>query len=199
MKVDIPYPFTFGSKTLPGGTYTFSFAEDQYMLFVQSSTGQRMTELVMTRISGPGEFLRNGSIVFDRTDGGRTISEIWIPGSDGLLLHATPKSDSREVLLASYLNQNSAVSGEEAYNLTCGKCHGPRGAGNPRADEFFKIAIPRLNSDMVQAKTDAELKLLINKGSTTMPPVEVDEEGFRHRLPPQDVDAVIAYVRTFKE
>jgi hypothetical protein len=32
-----------------------------------------------------------------------------------------------------------------------------------------------------------------------MPPVEIDESGFRHRLPPQDVDAVIAYVRTLKQ
>jgi hypothetical protein len=51
----------------------------------------------------------------------------------------------------------------------------------------------------VQGKSDAELKELITKGSGAMPPVEIDESGFRHRLPAQDVDAVIAYVRTLKK
>jgi hypothetical protein len=51
----------------------------------------------------------------------------------------------------------------------------------------------------VQSKSDAELKEIINKGGSAMPPVEIDESGFRHRLPPQDVDAVIAFVRTLKQ
>jgi hypothetical protein len=43
------------------------------------------------------------------------------------------------------------------------------------------------------------LREQISQGSRLMPPVEIDESGFRHRLPPQDVDAVIAYVRTLKQ
>jgi len=55
-----------------------------------------------------------------------------------------------------------------------------------------------LTSPEVQGKSDAELKEIISKGTQTMPPVEVEESGFRHRLPPQDVDAVVAYLRTLK-
>jgi hypothetical protein len=50
----------------------------------------------------------------------------------------------------------------------------------------------------VQGKSDADLKEVITKGSRKMDPVEIDESGFRHRLPPQSGDAVVAYLRTFK-
>jgi mono/diheme cytochrome c family protein len=86
-----------------------------------------------------------------------------------------------------------------AYDQTCFRCHGAGGKGDKNADKFFNTTIPRLNSAEVQSKSDAELKEIINKGGSAMPPVEIDESGFRHRLPPQDVDAVIAFVRTLKQ
>jgi mono/diheme cytochrome c family protein len=113
-------------------------------------------------------------------------------------LHTIPKNHTRDVLIASNLNQSGTLSGRAAYNLTCGRCHGPDGKGDERADKFFNVKIPRLSSAEVQGKSDAELKDLIIQGRRAMPPVEIDESGFRHRLPPQDVDAVIAYVRTLK-
>jgi mono/diheme cytochrome c family protein len=196
MQAEIPYEFTVGSKVLPAGTYTFSV--DNFGLGVQSATSGVFHAPIITRLGGPAEFLRDGSLVFDKTDGGRILSEIWIPGTDGILLHSTPKGHSRDVLLASNLDRTRSVSGREAYNLTCGRCHGPDGNGDARADKFFNITIPRLSSAEVQGKSDAELKEIITQGSRAMPPVEIDESGFRHRLPPQDVDAVIAYVRTLK-
>lgn len=100
--------------------------------------------------------------------------------------------------MVSRLNQTGTTSGKAAYNLTCGRCHGTDGQGDERADKFFQTTIPRLSSADVQGKSDAEFRELITQGSRVMPPVEIDEAGFRHRLPPQDVDAVIAYVRTLK-
>ena len=197
MRFEIPYEFTVGSKALPAGTYTFSV--EKFGLRVQSAASGSFIPPIITRLSGPAEFLRDGSLVFDRTDGGRILSEVWMPGTEGLLLHKSPKNHSRDVLVVSDLNQTGTVSGRVAYNLTCGRCHGPDGKGDERADKFFNILIPRLSSAKVQAKSDAELRELINQGSRTMPPVEIDESGFRHRLPPQDVDAVIAYVRTLKQ
>ena len=54
-------------------------------------------------------------------------------------------------------------------------------------------------SASVQGKSDVELRDIITKGSSAMPPVEVDESGFRHRLPAGSVDAVIAFMRTLKQ
>jgi mono/diheme cytochrome c family protein len=196
VRFEIPHEFMVGSKVLPAGKYTFSV--DNFGLAVKSDTSGTIRTSIITRLSGPAEFLRDGSVVFDKTESGRILSELWLPGGDGLLLHRTPANHQREVLIASALSQTGTVSGKAAYNLTCGRCHGPDGKGDERADKFFKTTIPRLNSAEVQSKSDAEFRELITQGSSVMPPVEIDEAGFRHRLPPQDVDAVIAYVRTLK-
>jgi mono/diheme cytochrome c family protein len=198
MRIDIPYEFTVGSKVLPAGTYTFSM--DNIGLRVESTTTSgAFHAVIITRLGGPTELFRDGSLVFDKTGGGHILSEVWIPGTDGILLHSNPKNYSREALLASNLSQTRSVSGKAAYNLTCGRCHGPDGKGNESADKFFNITIPRLSSAEVQGKSDAQLREIITQGTHVMPPVEIDESGFRHRLPPQDVDAVIAYVRTLKQ
>jgi len=195
--VGIPYAFTFASKVLPAGTYTFS--ETLYGLQVRSATGETYTARIISRLGGPTEFLRDGSLVFDKTGGGRILSEVWMPGTDGILLQSTPKTHSHEIFMfSSGLNQNPNASGRVAYEQTCSRCHGPTGKGDKGADKFFNVTIPRLSSAEVQSKSDAELREIITKGSREMPPVEIDESGFRHRLPPQSVDAVIAYVRTLK-
>ena len=197
VKAEIPHEFTFGSKVLPAGTYTFSVTN--FGLRAQSATGAVSSAPILTRISGPTGFLREGSLVFDKTGGGHILCEVWMPGTDGILLHNTPKNPSYDILLVYNLDQNRNVSGKVAYDRTCGRCHGPAGKGDENADKFFKMTIPRLRSPEVQGKSDAELREIITKGGSAMPPVEIDEFGFRHRLPPKDVDAVIAYVRTLKQ
>jgi mono/diheme cytochrome c family protein len=196
MQFEVPYEFAFGSQTLPAGTYTFSLEGEN--LAMRSQTGGPYRLPIVSRINGPAELLDEGSLVLDKAEAKRIVSEVWIPGVGGILVHSSPAGHTRDVLLASYLSQNRPVSGKVAYNLTCGRCHGPDGGGDAKADKFFKTAIPRLSSAAVQGKSDAQLKEVIAKGTSTMPPVEIDESGFRHRLPAQDVDAVIAYVRTLK-
>ena len=196
--VTVPYEFTFGLKLLPAGTYTFS--ETPWGLQAQPATGKPITVHILARLGGPTEFLRDGSLVFDKTGGSRILSEVWMPGTDGMLVHSNPKSYSREIFIFSpVLNQNPNLSGRVAYDRTCGKCHGPDGKGDERADKFFKIAIPRLSSAKVQSKSDEELREIITKGTRAMPTVEIDESGFRHGLAHESVDSVIAYVRTLKQ
>jgi mono/diheme cytochrome c family protein len=196
IRFEIPYEFALGSKVLPAGTYAFYV--DAVGLAVKSATGGPFHHIIISRINGPTEFLQDGSLVFEKIDGKRVLSEVWIPGTDGLLVHKTSKDYARDTLLGSALNQTGAVPGKVAYSLTCGRCHGVDGNGNVKADKFFNVTIPRLSSAEVQGKSDAELKEIVSHGTSVMPPVEIDESGFRHRLPPQDVDAVIAYVRTLK-
>ncbi|MGO8735912.1 MAG: c-type cytochrome [Terriglobia bacterium] len=195
-RTEIPYEFTLASKVLPAGTYTLTVTNLWFE--VKSATRVMFRAPIIARINGPSEFLRDGTLVFDKTGGGHILCEVWMPGTDGILLHSIPKNHIRDVLLITGLDQTRNVSGKAAYNLTCGRCHGPEGKGDQRADKFFNITIPRLSSAEVQSKSDAELREIITKGSRVMPPVEIDESGFRHRLPLQDVDAVIAYVRTLK-
>jgi len=199
VRVGIPYPFTVGTTTLPAGTYLINFSATTSMVAVQSPAGHQITQLIISRLSGPSEFLQEGSLVFEKTENSRILSEIWMPGTDGLLLHSVSKGNDRVVLSFSSLSETKPVSGKVAYSLTCARCHGADGKGNEKADKFFGKHIPRLNTPEIQSKQDAELKEIINSGSSSMPPVEVDESGFRHRLPAQDVNAVIAYLRTLKQ
>jgi cytochrome c553 len=197
MRFDVPYAFTFGAKVLPPGSYTFRTSG--IWLIAQSSSGGTFNGSILSRLTGPSELLRDGSLVFEKAENGRILSEVWMPGSDGLLVHSIAKGHDHDVLLVSGLSQTQAVSGKMAFTLTCARCHGADGKGEPEADKFFNTTIPRLNSATVQSKTDEELREQIHQGSSVMPPVEVDEAGFRHRLPPQDVNSVIAYLRTLKQ
>ncbi len=197
-QVEIPYEFTFASKVLPAGTYTFSVTEPM----LRSGIGHRQG--VSRRSSSLGSagrpnFFGTALLYSTKRVAATSSPKYGCPGRMEYLLHSIPKSHSRDVYITSGLNQTRNVSGKAAYNRTCGKCHGPDGKGDERADKFFNITIPRLSSAEVQGKSDAELREIITKGSSAMPPVEIDESGFRHRLPEQSVDAVIAYLRTLKQ
>jgi mono/diheme cytochrome c family protein len=184
MRFQVPYEFKFGSNVLPAGTYTFSV--DRGWLAVESANGAVIRQNIVTRLSGPAELIRSGYLIFDNAENGRILSEVWTPGTDGILVHPVPKGHGRLALSGADLDATRAYSGEAAYKLTCAKCHGEKGKGDASADKFFQLKIPRLNSDEVRAKSDAELTELITLGTKVMPPVEIDEAGFRHRLPPQD-------------
>ncbi len=88
-------------------------------------------------------------------------------------------------------------SGKEVYDKTCQECHGDTGQGNSLADKFYEVKIPRLNSDYVQQKSDAELKEIMTKGRRKMGPPRVGQM-MRHPSV-TEMDAVIAYIRTFKK
>ena len=199
MSFSVPYEFVVGSKVLPAGTYTFSTSRDLSSLKVESPAAGSAVENVITRISGPNDLYQGGYLIFDKAAKGLILSEVWISGTDGILLHTIPKGHERVGVSGTRLDMNRSYSGKTAYSLTCARCHGENGAGSPEADKFFGLKIPRLSSTEVQAMSDAQLKKQITQGDTLMPPVEVDESGFRHRLPPQDVDAVVAYLRTLKK
>lgn len=196
MRVNIPYEFSVGSKALPPGTYALTVNDREFG--IQSATNGATHLRIITQLGGPTEFFRDGALVFDTTGGGHILSEVWIPGADGILLHSSPGRHNHQVLFVSDLSETRVVPGKTAYNQACSRCHGVAGKGDTGADHFFKTKIPRLNSPEVQAKSDAQLKQIIMQGTSTMPPVEVDESGYRHRLPPQDVDTLVSYLRTLK-
>jgi mono/diheme cytochrome c family protein len=92
------------------------------------------------------------------------------------------------------------LPGKAVFEKTCKNCHGPEGKGNPTVDSFWKLKIPRLNSQYVQQKSDADLKKIITGGVRKMEPVRMDAPTAPHRvkLTPAQVDDVVVYVRTLK-
>jgi cytochrome c5 len=196
-RATIPFEFVVAGKTLPAGTYTFSLPAGFASLSVQPADGQAILATVITRLGGPSEF-RDLSFVFDTGDGGHVLSEVWLPGSEGVLVHSTPKGHSHEMVVGT-APAGSNLTGKAAFDRTCRRCHGPEGKGEPTADSFFKTKIPRLGEAYVQSKSDVELAEIISKGKNAMDPVRIEDSGFRHLLPSDSVQAVVTYLRTLKK
>src|SRR5579862_6361441 len=136
VRAQIPYQFTFGSKVLPAGSYTLTVTK--FGLQAESSSGEMYRATIITRLGGPSALLSGGSLVFDKSGAVRILSEVWMAGADGILLHSTPKNHAHEVVLLSEgLDEKGSLSGRAAYNQTCIRCHGSEGKGDKSADKFF--------------------------------------------------------------
>ncbi|HUA86261.1 MAG TPA: cytochrome c [Bryobacteraceae bacterium] len=84
-----------------------------------------------------------------------------------------------------------APEGKTVFDSRCQACHGPNGEGKAAIAKLFKVDLPQLGSAKVQSMTDAELKKVITVGTGKMRPVS--------GLSDQQVDDVIAFVRTLKQ
>lgn len=197
---NVPFEFTAGTKVLPAGSYKFTLSRGSggfFTVIVSSGTAGKIYLPVLTRLSQTWD--RDAKLVFDNVDNKHVLSEVWLPGEDGLMLQATSKEHSHQTVLVSVSAPSAKLPGNKIYEQTCQKCHGPKGQGNPAADKFFQVAIPRLASEAVMAKSDQELKDIITHGRRNMPPVRIGEATVQHLLQPEAVDAVVSFLRTFKQ
>lgn len=93
----------------------------------------------------------------------------------------------------------AAPQGKEVFEKVCKECHGDRGSGNPTADKFYKVQIPRLDSAQVQSMSDEDLKSVITNGRRKMMPPLVGTPYMQHKVKPELLNDVVAYVRTLKK
>lgn len=76
------------------------------------------------------------------------------------------------------------------YKAKCAMCHGPDGAAKtPMAS---KLAVRAFSDPAVQKLTDDEMLQAISKGKNKMP-------GYAGKITPEEMKALVAYVRTFKK
>ena len=193
---DVPFSFRIGERNLPAGKYSFAYNELENAVQVRGG-GTEVNLPVKTRLHGPTATMDfEGTLVFDRKDEVRLLSEVWLPQKDGFQVGSLPDAHTHMVLNI-VQRPTEALSGPKIFQQTCQVCHGPDGKGNPTADEFFHYKLPRLNSTYVQGKSDDELRQIISHGKGRMDPVRLQENtGVRHSLPSYAVDPLIAYVRT---
>lgn len=90
--------------------------------------------------------------------------------------------------------------GKATYDQSCVHCHGAEGSGNPVMDQFWKMKIPRLNSEYVQSKSDEEMKNVILNGKRKMPAAMTGNPEATHRtkVTAEQVPGLITYIRTLK-
>lgn len=85
-----------------------------------------------------------------------------------------------------------AAAGATAYENLCVSCHGAAGEGNPKMYKKVNAKIVHLGSEEAQKKSDDFIRKVIVDGWGKMEKVE-DVES------PQQVDDVVAYVRTLRK
>ncbi len=83
-----------------------------------------------------------------------------------------------------------AESGADVYASKCKMCHGADGTPPPAMAK--SMGIKDLKSDDIQKQSDADLKAVVEKGKGKM-------SGFAGKLTPDQIDAVVKYVRTLKK
>jgi hypothetical protein len=100
IKAKIPFPFQIGTKTLPAGEYQFGI-ESSTVAVVGSSKGNSAEALIITRLAAtPHSDATHAHIVFDKVGTTYTLSELWSPGEEGILVHATKGKHEHHVLHA---------------------------------------------------------------------------------------------------
>jgi hypothetical protein len=100
LKADIPFAFNSAGKTLPAGPYEF-FADSgkATMRIVGAGKGNAVLALVQTRMAAEIHTTQNDShVVFDKVGDVYTLSEVWVPGQDGWMLHLTKGKHEHKVV-----------------------------------------------------------------------------------------------------
>lgn len=93
---DIGFPFVAGGKEMPAGKYAIS-VPDNGPVMVTGPGGVRAVLPVITTLARHAQDPES-KFVFDKLDGKATLSEIWLPNKDGLLLVATKAPHEHAVL-----------------------------------------------------------------------------------------------------
>jgi mono/diheme cytochrome c family protein len=79
---------------------------------------------------------------------------------------------------------------ERLWKSKCSACHGQTGMGD--TDKGKQLKVEDMTTAAYQTKSDAELKTAIQNG------VKTDMPAFKE-LTPDQVNALVAYIRTFKK
>jgi len=87
---------------------------------------------------------------------------------------------------------------ERTWKAKCASCHGADGKG--QTDQGTKMGIPDYTAPAWQkAKTDADIKKAITDGVNQEKAGKKQEmEPFKDKLPPEQIDQLVAYIRTLK-
>ena len=102
------------------------------------------------------------------------------------------------LLSASALAQMDPKKVERAWKAKCSSCHGAAGKGDTEKGQQMKIV--DMTTAEFQAKKDDELKnVILNGVKKEKGGVKQEMDAFKGDLTPEQVDALVAYIRTFKK
>jgi hypothetical protein len=85
---EIGFAFTAGGKDMAAGKYTFEVTAAGPVV-VRGPNGASSGLMTVITTLGRHDLDKDPEFVFDKIDGKMFLSEIWVPGKDGLLVLAT--------------------------------------------------------------------------------------------------------------
>jgi cytochrome c6 len=94
------------------------------------------------------------------------------------------------VALAVWVTAAPQADGAALFKSRCAMCHGADGAGKTPMGE--KQGVKDLKSEAVQKQTDAQLTQSVEKGKGKMP-------AYGEKLKPEEIKALVTYIRTLKK
>ncbi len=99
--VDVKFNFVAGDKEFPPGYYHFFQPSDAAgFVSIRSMAGNSAAQLRVHRLlarRGPAS-ADSVRLVFDNVGGQHILSEVWLPGHDGLLVQSTQGNHTHEVV-----------------------------------------------------------------------------------------------------
>jgi hypothetical protein len=102
VKADIPFAFQFGGKTMPPGEYEFhiDLAREDVMIYGPGRKTEAITSYITTLSAATHvEATSDAHLVFDKEGEIYTLSEIWRPGGEGILVSAMKVPREHHVVL----------------------------------------------------------------------------------------------------
>ncbi len=89
VRVDVPFSFIAGTKTLPAGEYTLQFADNEKEMIVRGSKASEGVFVpILTRLGQRSE--KEAEVVFDVAGNEHYLAEVHIPTIDGVAFKAAP-------------------------------------------------------------------------------------------------------------
>ena len=97
-----PFSFRVGEKVLAAGEYVFTpdALEEAIQVRHLAKGGGGAEVVLVTRLAAEVHNMGKGHVVFDRIGNTYTLSEVWIPGSEGFLVNATKEKHMHRVIKA---------------------------------------------------------------------------------------------------
>jgi mono/diheme cytochrome c family protein len=102
-------------------------------------------------------------------------------------------------LLAAPVVAHADPQTERVWKAKCGSCHGPD--GKAQTEQGKKMAISDMTTAAWQAKfDDAKIKAAISDGvKRDKGGVKQEMEGYKSKLRPDQIDALVGYIRGLKK
>ena len=91
----VPFKFSAGGKTFPGGQYQINHEPKSEYVTIHDASGA-ITKLKVITLLAREASAAQYRIVFDKVGDAHFLSEVWVPGQDGLLVHSTEGSHGHE-------------------------------------------------------------------------------------------------------